>query len=133
MDVLLEEILQNVKDRVEVLGGENPVLHAADAIRLAERNNLLYRYAQNGATYEVRWNPSGSVFLYQEAEISMVICKRIIANFDPKKPAKVTSEPTPKVASPSKSTPPKPKTTSKSTPTSTSKSIGKTTPTKKTP
>ena len=134
MDVLLEELLQQVKDRVEVLAGENPIMRIADAIRLAERNDILYRYAQNGGTYEVRWFQSDAVHMFMESELPLLICKKIIEKFPSKSkdktPAVLDGEAITEIQKPKQD---KPKPTSTSKPKSTSTTKGQTKNTAKPP
>lgn len=84
MDKALQQVLDDLKLRVDVLEGENPVLKIQDAIRLAERNGMLYRYAQNGANWELRWSPEASPVVVFEGEAPMLICQRIIRKIPPR-------------------------------------------------
>ena len=78
MNKELYSMLQEVKKRVEVHRGESPTTVPLDAVRLAERNGLIYRYAQNGPTWGVRWTADHAEVLINEANLCEIICRRII-------------------------------------------------------
>ena len=78
MDKQLQELQEELEKRALIKSGERPLLNVQDAIRLAERHHALYRYAQNGATYELRWTVDHAPQLFQEAHLCEVIAKRLI-------------------------------------------------------
>lgn len=78
MDEHLEKVLGEIKKRVLVLDGENPVISIQDAIRLAERNKLIYRWAQNGDYYQLRWSEEHSPIVVHSNEVCAQVYKRIL-------------------------------------------------------
>lgn len=78
MDESLEKVLAEIKKRVLVLDGENPVLSIQDAIRLAERNKLIYRWAQNGDYYQLRWTEEHTAITVHANEVCAQIYKRVM-------------------------------------------------------
>lgn len=79
MDKVLEELLDEVKLRVTLKDEENPILSRSTAIRIATQSGILYRYAQNGAIFEMRWDRSQPVEHVHQNQLNVVICKQIIA------------------------------------------------------
>lgn len=80
MDKPLTELFEELKKRVEIYDGEQPLTRVQDAIRVAQRNGLIYRYAQNGATWEIRWTVDHPVVLIAETNLCESICRHIITN-----------------------------------------------------
>lgn len=79
MDKVLEELLDEVKLRVTLKDEENPILSQSTAIRIATQSGILYRFAQNGAIFEMRWDRSQPVEHVHQNQLNVVICKQIIA------------------------------------------------------
>lgn len=97
MDKELEDFLEEVKLRVEVLDGENPVLRIQDALRVAERAGVLYRYAQNGDVWEIRTSPEHSVTYVHKGGLCHYLCSEIIRRVSPRALPAKASEVTPEV------------------------------------
>jgi hypothetical protein len=83
MDEHLEAILKQVKLRVQVMDGENPLLNTDDALRIAVRNQLLYRYAQNGDYYQLRWSEDLPPVSIHKSMVCATLCGRIIETIYP--------------------------------------------------
>lgn len=79
MDVKLQEKLARLKEVVIVPEGEHPLSVTSHALSLAIREGVLYRYAQNGNRYALRWTQDGLSDLVLEHELCEVIVNKIIA------------------------------------------------------
>lgn len=78
MDKALNEILADVKLRVALEDFENPILSRIVALDVATRIGMLYRYAQNGAVFTMRWKKDLPPENVHENQVCLTICKRII-------------------------------------------------------
>lgn len=78
MDKALNEILADVKLRVALEDFENPILSRIVALDVATRTGMLYRYAQNGAVFTMRWTKDLPAENVHENQVCLTICKRII-------------------------------------------------------
>jgi len=78
------ELLQEVKRRVEVSADENPVHSRIDAVNLLTRNGLLYRYDQNGSLWGLRWTPDDPPRYINDWELGRIACERIIEKIPPR-------------------------------------------------
>jgi hypothetical protein len=78
MDEKNEAILKEVMKRITVYSNENPVSRHMDAIHLATRNNVLYRWAKDGPYYDLRWNQDEPLQRVGEQRLCLTICQRII-------------------------------------------------------
>src|SRR3990172_4026118 len=54
MDETLEKILVDLRKLVTIPRGENPLTSTADAFRLAEREDLIWRWEKRGPVYYLR-------------------------------------------------------------------------------
>lgn len=77
------ELLAIVKNYVLVMDGEYPLTSEADAIRVAERAGILYRYAKNGDQYEIRWSPAYPVMRVPAPHLCRVLMEQIVAVNNP--------------------------------------------------
>ena len=84
MDERLELLLIEVKKYVDVYAGEHPLSNKDDAIRVAERAGILYRYARNGDTYEVRWTQEHPVLYVPASNLCELLMKSIVEAHKPK-------------------------------------------------
>lgn len=80
MDKRLQVLMDDLAAAVDVYEGERPLQVIDDAIAIAQRNGLLYRYAQNGSHWQLRWTPSDPVRTYPEGQVCEVIVQHIIDN-----------------------------------------------------
>lgn len=58
MDEQLEKQFEQLKTLVRIPDGENPFLNTADAFRMVEREQLVYRWEKRGETYYLRLSSS---------------------------------------------------------------------------
>lgn len=72
------DLLEQVKKYVLVMEGENPMMNKEDALRIAERAGVLYRYARNGPVYEVRWSSEHPIMRVPEPHLCSVLMERIV-------------------------------------------------------
>lgn len=80
-----------------VLEGENPVQKLKDAIFMAERAGLLYRYAMDGREFQYRISEPAPVLQCKMVEAPLVLCAIVEENLQPLKKEEVW-EPTPEYA-----------------------------------
>ena len=78
MEKPLEDLLAEVKLRVKVYANENPITNLADAVRIADRNRLIYTVAQNGPNYIIRWREDEIPITVKTIHAATIICKRIV-------------------------------------------------------
>jgi hypothetical protein len=102
-----------------VLEGENPVQKLKDAIYMAERAGLLYRYAMDGREFQYRISEPAPVLQCKMVEAPLVLCAIVEENLQPLEKEEVW-EPTPEYAKalaeepePEEKPKPKPKSTRK--------------------
>jgi len=83
MDNELQSLLDELTslDGVKVLEGENPVTNLSDALRLAERHGIIFRYVKDGERYLVRWQEDVPPVSYPESELCLEIVLRTIDMF----------------------------------------------------
>lgn len=72
------ELLAQAKERVIVMGGEHPESIPRDAITLAKRAGVLYRWAQNNEVYQIRWSPDHPAMNVPKGHVCKVLLQRII-------------------------------------------------------
>jgi len=107
-----------------VLEGENPVQKLKDAIYMAERAGLLYRYAMDGREFQYRISEPAPVLQCKMVEAPLVLCAIVEENLkpveqkEPKPELEEVWEPTPEYAKlleeePEPEPEPKPKSTRK--------------------
>lgn len=78
MEQELERLLNDVKARVKVSEGENPMTNIQDALGLAYRNGLLYTYSQNGPNFTIRWRVDEMPTTVKTIHVCTTVCKRIV-------------------------------------------------------
>jgi pyruvate/2-oxoglutarate dehydrogenase complex dihydrolipoamide acyltransferase (E2) component len=84
MDKRQKELLAQLKKVVDVPVHENPLTNMNHAIRLAQANNLLWRWAKDGPYYEFRWTPATPPIRVPEAQANIYVVKRIISQMSGK-------------------------------------------------
>jgi hypothetical protein len=90
MDARQEALFEELKSVVKVPVGENPLMNIHQAISLAQRHNILWRWAKDGIYYEFRWTPAHPPIRVPESQANVYVVKRIIQELSPKeeKPSK---------------------------------------------
>jgi hypothetical protein len=82
MDRKLQRIYDQVAERVDLAADENPVLNRVDALNLAYRNRILYRHAQDGNYYDLRWTTDSPIERVPVNHLCLVICNKIIETYE---------------------------------------------------
>jgi len=72
------DLLSEVKQRVVVMEGEHPESRPHDALVVAKRAGVLYRWAQNLDVYQLRWSQDHPVQHVPRAHLCNVLMKRIV-------------------------------------------------------
>lgn len=84
MDEQLEAKLAELKKLVKLPEGENPILSTADAFRLLEREDLIYRWEKRGALYVMRLSADKvTPVIRNEADVNMWIVNYVISMRQP--------------------------------------------------
>lgn len=78
MEKNLENLLARVKGKTHVFEGENPLTNTNDALTVATRAGVVYRWAKNGPYYEVRRTPAHSVEFIPAASINQWLMMLIV-------------------------------------------------------
>lgn len=77
------EVLERLQKYVNVMDGERPLHNIDDAIKLAIRAGVLWRWAHNGPSYQFRWSSEHPVIDIPEPHVCMVLAKRILEVYTP--------------------------------------------------
>ena len=83
MDPKQEALFEELKSVVKIPVGENPLLHIRQAISLALRTNVLWRWAKDGPYYEFRWSPQNPPIRVPESQANVYLVKRVIQELTP--------------------------------------------------
>ena len=70
--------LELLRNHVQVMDGERPLTHHGDALKIATRAGVLYRYAQNGDIYELRWSPTDRVHRVGAGQLCRILYDKIV-------------------------------------------------------
>lgn len=92
MEARLEKKLSELKKVVTVYDPENPLLNVQDALRIAKREGLMYRYETDGKVWRVRFKEPEKVMVIPQALICETIVNKILEEKG-KKVDKVLEEP----------------------------------------
>ena len=83
MDKQLEDLQARLAECVEIKVEENPLTNLRDAIRVGNRAGVIYRFAENGPNFEIRWKlqsveGGGSMYVIPSNALPVVIAEKII-------------------------------------------------------
>ncbi|MEE9540211.1 MAG: hypothetical protein V3V85_01810, partial [Candidatus Thorarchaeota archaeon] len=78
MDKELNVLLDDVKARIKLGEFENPVTSREVALDVATRAGLLFRFAQNGVIFTLRWTQNEPAQEVHQNQLCLTICKRIV-------------------------------------------------------
>jgi len=88
MDKQLEDLQARLGECVEIRVEEHPLTNLMDAIRIGRRAGVIYRFAENGPNFEIRWTlqgieGGGSMYVIPSNALPVVIAEKIIERCKP--------------------------------------------------
>lgn len=78
MDEKQQALYDELAAVVDIPVGENPLQNTKQAIVMAERHKILWRWAKDGPYYEFRWTPAHPPIKIPESQANVYLVKRII-------------------------------------------------------
>ncbi len=85
MDEKQQALYDELAAVVDIPVGENPLQNTKQAIVMAERHKILWRWAKDGPYYEFRWTPAHPPIKIPESQANVYLVKRIIQELTPDK------------------------------------------------